>query len=93
MSHSIVDKRFPVLQDPSVAAAPLDKRVAFLQAKNLTTQEIDASLSRAGDGGAQQNPTPQQGTGGYPTQQLMRQAPHQYGHNQYQGGYWQQPPE
>lgn len=81
-----------VLQDPSVAAAPIDKRVAFLQSKNLTQEEVDASLARAGDGGVSLGSMPQQGNNGYPSQQLMRQPPSQYGYNEYQGSYWQQPP-
>ncbi|KAF8535536.1 peroxisomal membrane anchor protein conserved region-domain-containing protein [Trichophaea hybrida] len=38
-----------ILQDPSVAASPLEKRVAFLRSKNLTQEEIDASLQRVGE--------------------------------------------
>lgn len=38
-----------VLQDPAVAASPLEKRVAFLRSKNLTQEEIDASLRRVGE--------------------------------------------
>ncbi|KAL2015448.1 hypothetical protein VTK56DRAFT_5410 [Thermocarpiscus australiensis] len=34
------------LQDPSVAASPIEKKVAFLQAKNLTQEEINAALAR-----------------------------------------------
>jgi peroxin-14 len=37
-----------VLQDPSVASSPLEKRIAFLQSKNLTKEEIDTALLRAG---------------------------------------------
>jgi peroxin-14 len=36
-----------VLQDPSVAASPVENRIAFLQAKNLTHEEVNAALSRA----------------------------------------------
>ncbi|KAF3762060.1 putative peroxisomal membrane anchor protein [Cryphonectria parasitica EP155] len=35
------------LQDPSVAASPVENRIAFLKAKNLTEEEIQASLARA----------------------------------------------
>jgi len=38
----------PVLQDPNVASSSLDNRVAFLRSKNLTEEEISASLARAG---------------------------------------------
>jgi len=37
-----------VLKDPSVAASPTEKKIAFLQAKNLTQEEINAALARAG---------------------------------------------
>lgn len=39
----------PVLQDPSVAASPLEKRIAFLRSKNLTQDEIDAALRRVNE--------------------------------------------
>ncbi|EAW09595.1 putative peroxisomal membrane anchor protein (Pex14) [Aspergillus clavatus NRRL 1] len=35
--------------DPSVASSPVEKRVQFLQSKNLTQQEIDLALSRTGE--------------------------------------------
>ncbi|KAK0672989.1 PEX14 peroxisomal biogenesis factor 14 encoded by the pex14 protein [Cercophora samala] len=38
------------LQDPSVAASPIEKKVAFLQAKNLTQEEVNAALARVGAG-------------------------------------------
>ncbi|KAJ6166700.1 hypothetical protein N7470_002147 [Penicillium chermesinum] len=37
------------LQDPSVAASPIEKRVQFLQSKNLTQEEVDLALSRVGE--------------------------------------------
>lgn len=79
-----------VLQDPSVASAPVEQRIAFLRSKNLTQEEIDASLARVGQAAPQSQDTP-------PVQ--YRQSPsQQYGNN---GGYygqgyppqWQQPPE
>ncbi|KAK3692685.1 peroxisomal membrane anchor protein conserved region-domain-containing protein [Podospora appendiculata] len=36
------------LQDPSVASSPIEKRIAFLQAKNLTQEEVSAALARVG---------------------------------------------
>ncbi|PSR75985.1 peroxisomal membrane anchor protein conserved region-domain-containing protein [Coniella lustricola] len=50
------------LQDPSVAASPVENRIAFLKAKNLTEEEVQASLARAaGDGASthQAYPSPQ----------------------------------
>lgn len=74
-----------VLQDPSVANAPLEKRIAFLQSKNLTQPEIDASLARSGE------PAPSQPS--YTTPQVpARQYQQQYGNNPQQSGYWEQPP-
>lgn len=86
-----------VLQDPSVAGSALDKRVAFLQSKNLTQEEIDVALARAGDGPRTENavtpPPPSQ----YPYQgQQMTRQPTGYGsgYGPYQGGPWAQtPPE
>ncbi|KAK4991183.1 peroxisomal membrane protein pex14 [Elasticomyces elasticus] len=76
--------------DPSVAAAPLDKRIAFLQSKNLTQEEIDLSLSRAGtDGHTSSFGTATSSSPSYSYQQ----RPVQYGSPQSQPPpYWQQPP-
>ncbi|KAL7272951.1 peroxisomal membrane protein pex14 [Rhizina undulata] len=49
MREDLVASAVSFLQDPTVAASPLEKRVAFLQSKNLTKEEIDASLLRAGE--------------------------------------------
>ena len=46
---SLVSNIFSVLQDPSIASSPLEKRVAFLRSKNLTQEEIDAALRRVGE--------------------------------------------
>ena len=45
-------KNTAVLQDPSVAGAPIKKRIAFLKSKNLTKEEIDISLARANESDA-----------------------------------------
>ena len=47
-----------VLQDPNVASSPIQNRIAFLQAKNLTQEEIDVALARAADGGGAVPPNP-----------------------------------
>lgn len=36
------------LQDPKVQTSPLGKKVAFLESKGLTSQEIEEALARAG---------------------------------------------
>ncbi|KAL2174486.1 peroxisomal membrane anchor protein conserved region-domain-containing protein [Thermothelomyces heterothallicus CBS 202.75] len=76
------------LQDPSVASSPVEKKVAFLQAKNLTQDEINAALARAG------TPAPAQA---YPPQpqpaSAVAQPPQYYGQYppQYPPYGWQQP--
>lgn len=89
--EDLVNSAVSFLQDPSVASSPLDKRIAFLQSKNLTQEEIDLSLARAGDEtavaaqpppAAYYPPSPQQGT--------YRPPPANYSSNQY--GNWQPPP-
>ena len=84
-----------VLQDPSVAASALDKRIAFLKSKNLTQEEIDISLARAGDGLQAENtlPLPQPNQYPHQGQQVMRQSVgYGYGYGPYQGGPWAQLP-
>ncbi|KAL1840030.1 hypothetical protein VTJ49DRAFT_901 [Mycothermus thermophilus] len=76
------------LQDPTVASTPVDKKIAFLQAKNLTQEEISAALARAGVAA----PTPQ----GFPPQAAptTSQPPQYYGQYppQYPPYGWPQPP-
>lgn len=83
-----------VLQDPSVASSPIEKRVQFLQSKNLTQEEVDLALSRVGEdpsaaaaATASSSPAPS-------SQQVVYrpppQAPQGYGYPPY--GQWQQPP-
>lgn len=45
--EEIVASAAKFLQDPSVASSPVENRIAFLQAKNLTREEVDAALARA----------------------------------------------
>lgn len=77
-----------VLQDPSVASSPVEKKVAFLQAKNLTQEEVSAALARAGA------PAPAQGYAPQPTSSAVAQPPQYYGQYppQYPPYGWQQPP-
>ncbi|KAI4122443.1 MAG: hypothetical protein LQ347_006499 [Umbilicaria vellea] len=81
--------------DPSVAASPLDKRIAFLQSKNLTQEEVDLALARAGeDPNAVPSISQNQSTYGYSNQQVIRQPASQgygYGYRSYQAGPWGQP--
>ncbi|KAI5361043.1 Putative peroxisomal membrane protein [Septoria linicola] len=87
--EDLVEGAISFLQDPSVASAPLEQRIAFLRSKNLTQDEIDTSLARVG-----QSPPP--GSSSQPPTQY-RAPPQQY--NNYNGNYgsqpygaWQQPP-
>ncbi|TID24866.1 hypothetical protein E2P81_ATG03975 [Venturia nashicola] len=80
--EELITSAISFLQDPSVAQAPLEKKVAFLQAKNLTQEEIDVSLARVGQ------PPASPGAQAYPYQPPPQQGP--YG-GAYQG-YWPPPP-
>ncbi|KAI9717261.1 MAG: hypothetical protein M1812_004788 [Candelaria pacifica] len=77
------------LQDPTVASSPVEKRVAFLQSKNLTQEEVDVALARVGEvpsaPGLPVRHTSSASGYGYQLQQG--------GHGDGQGGYWQQPPQ
>ncbi|PTB67189.1 hypothetical protein BBK36DRAFT_1095752, partial [Trichoderma citrinoviride] len=46
--EEIVASAVTVLQDPSVAASSIENKISFLRTKNLTQEEIDAALARAG---------------------------------------------
>ncbi|EGX54259.1 peroxisomal membrane protein pex14 [Orbilia oligospora] len=48
MREDLIQGAIGFLQDPSVATAPLDKRIAFLQSKNLSPEEIAVALQRTG---------------------------------------------
>ncbi|KAI4226722.1 MAG: hypothetical protein L6R40_008257, partial [Gallowayella cf. fulva] len=89
------DPYFIVLQDPSVIGSPLDKRIAFLQSKNLTQDEIDVALARAGGSNSQPSaPSPSPQSYGYPNQQIARQPNgHGYGYGPYPPSPWSQPLE
>jgi peroxin-14 len=80
--EDLIEGAITFLQDPSVASAPIDQRIAFLRSKNLTQEEIDVSLARVS---GQAAPPPSQA---YPRQQQQQYYPQQQ-----QQQYWpQQPP-
>lgn len=94
--EELVSSAVTFLQDPSVASSPIEKRVAFLQAKNLTQEEIDLALSRAGEDPSAAAATASSSSQGYSTpQQSVYRAPppppQSYGYPPY--GQWQPPPE
>ncbi|KAI5198299.1 peroxin 14 [Aureobasidium subglaciale] len=69
--------------DPSVAGAPVDQRIAFLKSKNLTQEEVDLALQRAGSEPPSASPQQSQ------VQSYQRPPPQQYNQN----AYWQPPPQ
>ncbi|KAE9963456.1 hypothetical protein EG328_011377 [Venturia inaequalis] len=80
--EELITSAISFLQDPSVAQAPIDKKIAFLQAKNLTQEEIDVSLARVGQ------PPASPGAQAYPYQPPLQQGPYGGGYH----GYWPPPP-
>jgi len=94
--EELVASAVTFLRDPSVASSPLDKRIAFLQSKNLTQEEIDISLARASEDSSGTSSAQSQNASYYPPpQQSSHRRPPQnypYPYNPY--GEWQpQPPE
>ncbi|KAJ8061346.1 hypothetical protein OCU04_010408 [Sclerotinia nivalis] len=85
--EDLVASAVTFLQDPSVSASPLENRIAFLQSKNLTQEEVDAALGRAS---GEQSPASQNYSNYPPQQQVARQPPPAYGG--YQQYPWQQLP-
>lgn len=96
--EELISSAVTFLQDPSVSSAPLEKKISFLQSKNLTKEEIDLAFARVGDSPPSAAPASSQTTGYVAQQQpaSYRQAPvavnHGYG---YGPGPWQAgpPPE
>ncbi|KAL9101409.1 MAG: hypothetical protein Q9163_003320 [Psora crenata] len=85
-----------VLQNPSVASSALDKRIAFLKSKNLTQEEVDIALARAGNS-AYPPVTAASTSASTPYPHLSQQAPsipsgYGLGYGPYQSGHWAQPP-
>ncbi|KAF4629470.1 hypothetical protein G7Y89_g8673 [Cudoniella acicularis] len=84
--EDLVSSAVTFLQDPSVSGSPIENRIAFLQSKNLTQEEVDTALARASGESA-----PAPGPSNYiPQQQVTRQP--QPGYGGYQQYPWQQPP-
>ncbi|KAF1959834.1 hypothetical protein CC80DRAFT_591004 [Byssothecium circinans] len=90
--EDLITSAVSFLQDPSVASASLEKRIAFLQSKNLTQEEIDISLARASEDPGHPSPPPSQSSTppNYASNRPPPSAP-PYG-NYPPPGYWQQPP-
>lgn len=93
--EELISSAVTFLQDPSVASAPIEKRVSFLQSKNLTKEEIDVALARAGEDPSVAAAASSAASGYQsPPQQAVYQPPppppQGYGYPPY--GQWQQPP-
>ena len=92
--EELVSSAVTFLQDPSVAASPVEKRIEFLKSKNLTQEEIDVSLARAAGDLSAPAPPPQNAY--YPPPAQYRGPPQgqygQYPYNPY-GQFPQAPPE
>ncbi|TEA06081.1 Peroxisomal membrane protein PER10 [Colletotrichum sidae] len=83
--EDVVASATQFLQDPSVATSSIENRVAFLRTKNLTQDEIDTALARAGDGQPTAPPAPTRVP--HSQQQQLYQQPYS---PQYTA--WQPPP-
>ncbi|KAL3469524.1 peroxisomal membrane anchor protein conserved region-domain-containing protein [Aspergillus californicus] len=81
--------------DPSVASAAIDKRISFLQSKNLTKEEIDVALARAGEDSSVAAAPTGSGYQSAPQQAVYRppSPPSQQGYGYPPYGQWQPPPE
>lgn len=87
---SIISDAPKVLQDPAVANAPVEKRVEFLQSKNLTQEEVDLAIAQAGGQVASAPPAQPQNS---PSSSYPYRPPPPAGYGTYPPpGYWQQPP-
>ncbi|KAL4928418.1 putative peroxisomal membrane anchor protein (Pex14) [Aspergillus undulatus] len=94
--EELISSAVTFLQDPSVASAPIEKRISFLQSKNLTKEEIDVALARAGEDPsvAAATSSSAQGYQSPPQQVVYRPPPpppQGYGYPPY--AQWQPPPE
>ena len=91
--EELVTSAVNFLRDPSVAASPVEKRIEFLKSKNLTQEEVEASLARAAEDPSQ--PASAQNSY-YPPPAPYRGPPQgQYGNYPYNpyGQFPQPPPE
>jgi peroxin-14 len=81
-----------------VASSPIEKRVSFLQSKNLTQEEVDIALSRVGEdpsaaaaATAASSPAPNYSSQQVAYRQPPPPPPQGYGYPPY--NQWQPPPE
>ncbi|KAK0742518.1 peroxisomal membrane anchor protein conserved region-domain-containing protein, partial [Apiosordaria backusii] len=81
------------LQDPSVAASPIEKKIAFLQAKNLTQEEVNAALARVSPQAAPPQAYTSQAVAPAAQQPPQQYYGQQYPPQQYPPYGWQPPPQ
>ncbi|RDW86409.1 putative peroxisomal membrane anchor protein (Pex14) [Aspergillus mulundensis] len=94
--EELISSAVTFLQDPSVASAPIEKRISFLQSKNLTKEEIDVALARTGEdpsvvAAASSTSSGYQAAPQQPIYRPPPPPPQGYGYPPY--GQWQPPPE
>ncbi|KAJ5941066.1 hypothetical protein N7516_001234 [Penicillium verrucosum] len=94
--EELIASAITFLQDPSVASSPIEKRVSFLQSKNLTQEEVDIALSRVGEdpsaaAAATASASPAPSYSSQPVPYRQPQPPQGYGYPPY--NQWQPPPE
>jgi len=87
--QDLVSSAVNFLQDPSVASSPVEKRIEFLQSKNLTQEEVDLALAQASGAASPASTSPNQPY--YPPQQYQSPPPG-YGYPPPYGQWPQQPP-
>lgn len=93
--EDIVTSAVTFLQDPSVASAPVEKRIEFLKSKNLTQEEIGVALARAQEDPLSLPPRPSGPPNTppyYGAQQYRRAPPYGSIYDPYGYGPWQPPP-
>lgn len=78
--QEMITSAISFLQDPKVGSSSIAQRIAFLESKGLTSQEIDEALRRSGLVGGGANGGGAGGGGGGP---MIQQGPPQY-HQQQQ---------
>ncbi|CCU75316.1 microbody (peroxisome) biogenesis protein peroxin 14 [Blumeria hordei DH14] len=83
--ENIIASAVSFLQDPNVVASPIENRIAFLQSKNLTQEEIDEAMLRASGTGS---PSNYQNA----TSQHQIVQPPTASYRNYQYSQWQAPP-
>ncbi|KAJ5793903.1 hypothetical protein N7457_000502 [Penicillium paradoxum] len=94
--EELISSAITFLQDPSVASSPIEKRISFLQSKNLTREEVDIALSRVGEdpsaaAAATAAASPAYSYSSQPVPYRQPPPPQAYGYPPY--NQWQPPPE